>query len=81
MKESVSGVEGKCRYRDQIIPIWMIVGKSGRLRKMVLKEFDIDAAADEDQYIEWVCRDRRVYGSNMTNGIAVWDLVVQQLCR
>ena len=47
---------------------------------MVMEEFDIDAAEDEDKYIEWICRTRRLYGAEMTNGIAVWDLIVRQLC-
>ena len=58
----------------------MVVGRSARLRRMVMEEFDIDAAEDEDKYIEWICRTRRLYGAEMTNGIAVWDLIVRQLC-
>ena len=70
----------RCRYRDQVMPVLMVVGRSARLRRMVMEEFDIDAAEDEDKYIEWICRTRRLYGAEMTNGIAVWDLIVRQLC-
>jgi hypothetical protein len=74
------GRESKeCEYIDKVMPVIMIVGRSERLRDIVWAEFEIDAA-DEEKYIKWIGRSRRIYGEEMTNGLAVWDLIVREVC-
>jgi reverse gyrase len=66
---------GECENKDIVIPVMMMVGKSERLKEMVLEEFEVDAG-DKDGYIEWIGRTRRMYEEDMTNGLAVWDLII-----
>jgi superfamily II DNA helicase RecQ len=68
-----------CMYMDKVIPVMMMVGRSERLRRIVKREFDIDAA-EEEGYIGWIGRSRRMYGADMTNGLGVWDLIVREVC-
>ena len=67
---------GRCRYRDQILPVVMMATKSKRLGEMVRKEFGVDTG-DAAVYGEWVCRKRPTDGREVTNGFAVWDMIVQ----
>jgi hypothetical protein len=71
---------GECEDKDKVIPVMMMVGRSKRLKRMVLEEFEIDAG-DEDEYVEWIGRSRRMYEEDMTNGLAVWDLIIRQVCK
>ena len=74
---------GVCEYMNQVIPVMMMVGKSSRLRELVKEEFGIEAmggSEGEGRYVEWIGRSRRMYGENMTNGLAVWDLIVRRVC-
>ena len=71
---------GECEDKDKVMPVVMMVGRSGRLKRMVLEEFKIDAG-DENEYVEWIGRSRRMYEEDMTNGLAVWDLIIRQVCR
>jgi len=34
---------------------------------------------EEKEYIQWVQRSRRMYEEDMTNALAVWDMVVQDV--
>ena len=61
------------------MPVMMMIGRSERLKRMVLEEFGMDAG-DEGEYVEWIGRSRRMYEEDMTNGLAVWDLIVRQVC-
>jgi hypothetical protein len=70
---------GKYKYIDLVMPVMVMVGRSRRLREMVLKEFEINVA-DEEGYIKWIGRSRRMYGKEMTNRLAVWDLIVREVC-
>jgi len=71
---------GECEDKDKVMPVVMMVGRSERLKRMVLEEFEIDAG-DENGYVEWIGRSRRMYEEDMTNGLAVWDLIIRQVCR
>lgn len=71
---------GECEDKDKAMPVMMMVGRSERLRRMVFEEFEIDAG-DEGGYVEWIGRSRRMYEEDMTNGLAVWDLIIRQICR
>jgi superfamily II DNA helicase RecQ len=71
---------GECSDKDKVMPVMMMVGRSEGLKRMILKEFGIDAE-DESEYVEWIGRSRRMYEEDMTNGLAVWDLIVRQVCR
>jgi hypothetical protein len=46
---------------------------------MVLEEFGMEAG-DEDGYVERIRGSRRMYSSEMTNRLAVWDLMVGKVC-
>ena len=68
-----------CLYRNQVLPVLMVVNRSTRLRTLVLDRLGIDAG-DDEAYRQWLVRSREMYGEVMTNGLAVWDLIVQEIC-
>ena len=68
-----------CEYMNKVIPVMMMVGRSRRLSELIWQEFEIDVRA-EDEYIKWIGRSRRMYEEEMTNGLAVWDLIVCKVC-
>jgi hypothetical protein len=53
------------------MPVLIVMGRSARLRRIVIEEFNINAAENKDKYIEWIYRARRLYGAEIINGIAV----------
>jgi hypothetical protein len=55
------------------------VRRSEGLKRMVLEEFGMEAG-DEDGYVERIGGSRRMYSSEMTNRLAVWDLMVGKIC-
>jgi len=66
---------------DQVFPVIMMAMKSEQVQGLVKDEFEIDAMADEGEYSEWVGRSRLIYGEMMTNGLAVRDLTIREICR
>ena len=67
---------GDCEHIDKVMPVMMMVWQSGTLRGMVQEAFKVEFTSDET-YIRWIGRSRRIYGECMTNGLAVWDLIVK----
>jgi superfamily II DNA helicase RecQ len=72
-------VEGQCIYRNQVLPVVMMVKISTTLHGLVKDTFDVDAT-DDDKYRKWLVRSRQLYDRDMTNALAVWDLVVRSVC-
>ena len=68
----------ECEDGDKMLPVVMMAGRSRRLQLWVWKEFGLDPAEGK-RYVEWIGRSRRLYGEEMTNGIAVWDLIIRQI--
>lgn len=58
----------------------MMVERSRRLRDLVFQEFGSDAEK-EGEYRAWIKRPRRMYDEDMTNALAVWDLIIRQVCK
>lgn len=71
---------GRCRYREHVIPIVMMVGVSGTLREKVEQEFGVDVG-DAVGYRAWLVRSRQLYEEEMTNALAVWDFIVRRICN
>ena len=63
-----------------MLPVVMMVGRSGRLKELVFQEFRIEAEK-EDEYQAWIERPRGMYDEEMTNALAVWDLIIRQVCK
>ena len=57
----------------------MWAGIEDELGEVIDREFGFEEW-DLDRYAAWVGRWRRVHGGEMTNGMAVWDLVVRECC-
>ena len=72
--------KGNCVYRDQIIPVLLAVRESQVLQDLIQGEFDVEVA-DNDRYRRWLVRSREMYGRDMTNALAVWDLIIQSLYK
>jgi hypothetical protein len=68
-----------CVYLDQVKPVMMLAGRNSRLGELVRRELEVEAGKEEE-YIGWVGRTRRMYGEDMTNGLAVWDVIVRGVC-
>jgi hypothetical protein len=71
---------GKCSYRNTILPVVMMVKVSETVQGLVRDRFGVDCS-DEQVYRNWIKRSRRVYGVPMTNGLAVWDEIIQYISR
>lgn len=54
----------------------MMAMKSKTLGRLVWEEFGVNAN-DARAYTEWVCRRRPMCGREVTNGFAVWDVLVE----
>lgn len=73
------GKEGKCRYSNKILPVMLMARVSGRVQRLVLEKFGIDGL--DEGYQQWIRRSRRMYGMEMTNGMAVWDEIIQRCIK
>ncbi|SLM36305.1 recq family helicase [Lasallia pustulata] len=69
---------GECQYRDKVVPVMMMVKREAALKAIVEQEFQVDVEKD---YEDWIGRSRIMYGEDMTNGLAVWDLIVREVCK
>jgi hypothetical protein len=75
---TASRIDGTCSYRSRVLPVVMMAQVSETVRRLVKDKFGIDAQEEKD-YQKWVVRSRRLYGKAMTNGLAVWDEIVQYI--
>ncbi|KAK5996336.1 hypothetical protein PT974_03092 [Cladobotryum mycophilum] len=71
---------GVCQYRNQVLPIVIMVEVSKTVKELVEEKFRVDGQ-DREMYRKWIIRSRRIYGKPMTNGLAVWDEVIQEAIR
>ena len=70
----------ECADIDKMIPMLILVGEDEGLKRMMDKEFGREMIK-EIGYVEWIGRSRRIYDDSMTNGLAVWDLIVRRVCQ
>ena len=61
-----------------ILPVVMMAKVSGTVRKVIERKFGVDCMREPD-YRSWVQRTRWLYGRQMTNGLAVWDEIIQRI--
>ncbi|SLM37315.1 Zinc finger, C2H2 [Lasallia pustulata] len=69
----------RCEHMHKVFPIMMMASKEEAWGEVVAEEFQIDTR-DTRRYREWLGRTRDMYGTSMTNGLAVWDLIVRRYC-
>jgi hypothetical protein len=77
--EAKRGKDGKCCYSNKIFAVMMMARASGRVRRLVLEKFRVDGK--DDSYQQWIGRSRYMYGMQMTNGMAVWDEIIQECIK
>jgi hypothetical protein len=65
---------------ETMIPVLILIGEDESLKRMMDKEFGREMIK-EVGYVEWIGRSRRMYDDSMTNGLAVWDLIVRRVCQ
>lgn len=70
----------ECADIDKVMPVLMLVGEDEGLKRVVDEEFGREMIK-EVGYVEWIGRSRRMYDDSMTNGLAVWDLIVRRVCQ
>jgi hypothetical protein len=77
-----------CEWGDQVVPLlyWIKGDATWRDKARSVFGFTGMYADDNDwhkqqQYRRWLGRARRMYDEDMTNAIAVWDLVIQEVSR
>lgn len=73
-------VDGRCMYRNRILPVVMMAGESGSVGQIVRGSLGT-VEMEEKEYQQWVGRLRGMYGKKWTNGLAVWDEVVQYIYK
>lgn len=75
---------GQCRFRNKVLPVVMLAqrgrGGTSSVRTLVSEALGVEMEGGE-AYREWVVRPRQMYGKTMSNGLAVWDAVVQHCAR
>jgi superfamily II DNA or RNA helicase len=74
-----------CEWGDKMMPlVWWVTRHEG-WRAMVQQVLGFEITPGngnrERAYIRWVSRSRRMYDEDMTNAIAVWDMVVRETER
>ncbi|KJZ69995.1 hypothetical protein HIM_10606 [Hirsutella minnesotensis 3608] len=73
---------GKRRFRNKVLPVVMLAqrGASKTVRRVVSEALGVETDNGK-AYRDWVIRSRRMYGKAMSNGLAVWDAVVQHCAK
>ncbi|KAJ6437590.1 protein kinase-like domain [Purpureocillium lavendulum] len=75
---------GQCRFRNKVLPVVMLAqgGRrgTGSVRTLVSEALGVETEGGE-AYREWVVQPRQMYGKTMSNGLAVWDAVVQHCAK
>jgi Helicase conserved C-terminal domain len=74
----------RCEQEDKVMPLVLWVLTQPRWRARVTMEFRSEISSgggrlEEEGYIQWVQRSRKMYDEDMTNALAVWDMVVQDV--
>lgn len=74
----------QCEQGDKVMPLVLWVLTQPRWRARVTMEFRAEMLSrggrlEVKEYIQWVQRSRRMYDEDMTNALAVWDMVVQDI--
>jgi superfamily II DNA helicase RecQ len=71
-----------CEWGDRMMPlVWWVTRHEGwrtMVRQVLGFEIEAGNGDRERAYIRWVSRSRRMYDEDMTNAIAVWDMVVRE---
>lgn len=75
-----SSGEADCVYTDKVLPVVLMVMKSGSLRAFIRELFDIEPN-EEGEFLKWLGRNRRFHGTNGTNALAVWEEVIWKVYK
>ena len=77
-----------CEWGDQVVPLLYWIKGDATWRDKVRSEFGFTGTHPDDndwhkqqQYRRWLGRARRIYDEDMTNAIAVWDMVIREVQR
>jgi hypothetical protein len=77
-----------CEWGDQIVPLLYWIKGDRTWQDKVRLEFgstgidgDEDDWHQQQRYRRWLGRGRRLYDEDMTNAIAVWDMVIREVWR
>jgi hypothetical protein len=75
-----------CEWGNQIVPLVYWMKGDARWRDKIHMEFKfVDIHPDDTEwhkqkpYRQWLGRARRIYDEDMTNAIAVWDMVIREV--
>ena len=77
-----------CEWGDQVVPMLYWIKGDATWRDKVRSVFGFNSMHADDNdwhkqqpYRRWLGRARRMYDEDMTNAIAVWDMVIQEVSR
>lgn len=70
----------ECRWNDKVLPVLMYVQKESLLQEIVIEEVE-GGLPEVDKWRDWIVRPREVLGERMTNGLAVVEAVVREVCH
>ncbi|KXJ85269.1 hypothetical protein Micbo1qcDRAFT_186716 [Microdochium bolleyi] len=68
-----------CRWNDKVLPVLMLVQRERLLREAVEDEIE-GGLPGMEEWREWIVRPREVLGERMTNGLAVLEAVIREVC-
>ncbi|KXJ84810.1 hypothetical protein Micbo1qcDRAFT_181346 [Microdochium bolleyi] len=72
------GEEDKCRRNDKVLPVVLLAQKDDIIREIVEEEIG-ELPKGEEAWQQWIGQPGEVLGSQMTDGLAVWEAVVRRI--
>ena len=80
--------EEGCEWGNQIKPLLYWIRGDAAWRGKIRTEFGFVEIEEDDRewlkqraYLRWLGRGRRMYDEDMTNAIAVWDVIIREIWR
>jgi superfamily II DNA/RNA helicase len=78
--EETQDEEGRCAYKDKLLPVVLMGLRSWRVRDIVRAEFGVDVE-DRKAFYRWLGVERRFHGMKGTNAHAVWEAVIWEIYK
>ncbi|KAI3578614.1 hypothetical protein IWW34DRAFT_737753 [Fusarium oxysporum f. sp. albedinis] len=78
--EETQDEEGRCAYKDKLLPVVLMGLRSWRVRDIVRAELGVDVE-DRKAFYRWLGVERRFHGMKGTNAHAVWEAVIWEIYK
>jgi superfamily II DNA helicase RecQ len=75
--------EERCRYRNVVLPVVLLAARCPDLQTEVEARFGVrvkERGFAGEAFKAWLMRSKVIHGVDMTNALAIWDWIVQEIC-